>query len=645
MKKRIFIAAAVIISSQLQAQDSTSRTLNQVIITANKTPQKQSTTGKVITVIGKDQIEKAVGKSVGQLLNEQAGLTINGALNNMGSNQSLYMRGAGSGRTLVLVDGIPVSDPSLINNEFDLNLISLNDVERIEICKGAQSTLYGSDAIAGVINIITVKSDINKPFNAKLTLDAGNLNTFKGNAQVFGKAKGLTYVVRYGKLKTDGFSAANDKTGTGNFDKDGYNSDVASGLLKYEINKNLSVKTYLQYSKYKTDLDAGVFADSKDYTSKNKSLMAGAGLQYKNDFVTITGNYQYSDITRNLLDDSTDNPGYLSRNDYFGKSQFVELYSSIKLSKNFTLLQGADYRNNNMNMVSFGTYPASIYGPAGTYGSKMDSTIGQASLYASVMYNGLKEKLNIDLGGRLNVNSRYGSNRTYSFNPSYKINEHVRLLGSISTAYKTPTIYQLYSAYGNRNLKVEESKSYELGVQVDCNKINNRLVYFYRDITNGIDYNNITNKYFNINSQIVRGLEYEVRYRPTEKLSISGNYTFISANEYSQSRINFKDTAYNYLLRRPKHSLNITVGYQFTPKLYVSIAGKYVSKRNDVGGYKTADISLPDYFIMNAYASYAINKQFTVFADAQNLTDRKFFDINGYNSIPLLFNGGITFKL
>jgi len=136
------------------------KSLDPVIVTANKTEQKQSTTGKVITVISKEQIEKSTGKTVAQLLNEQAGITINGALNNAGTVQTVFMRGAGSGRTLILIDGIPTSDPSMINNEFDLNLFSLNDVERIEICKGAQSTLYGSDAIAGVINIITVKKDV-----------------------------------------------------------------------------------------------------------------------------------------------------------------------------------------------------------------------------------------------------------------------------------------------------------------------------------------------------------------------------------------------------------------------------------------------------------------------------------------------------
>src|ERR1035437_7992268 len=107
MKKKIFIAAAVIFSSQAQAQQDTARkTLDEVIVTANKYPQKQSTTGKVITVITKEQIEKSSGRTVAQLLNEQAGITINGALNNLGANQTVYLRGASDGRTLILMDGI-----------------------------------------------------------------------------------------------------------------------------------------------------------------------------------------------------------------------------------------------------------------------------------------------------------------------------------------------------------------------------------------------------------------------------------------------------------------------------------------------------------------------------------------------------------
>ena len=126
MKKTFLLLTASIIGSQLSAQDSSqSKQLDEVIITANRMEQKQSQTGKVVTVIGKDVLEKSQGKTVAQVLNEQAGVTINGALNNAGTVQTAFMRGAASGRVLVLIDGIPIGDPSFISNEFDLNFLSI----------------------------------------------------------------------------------------------------------------------------------------------------------------------------------------------------------------------------------------------------------------------------------------------------------------------------------------------------------------------------------------------------------------------------------------------------------------------------------------------------------------------------------------
>jgi len=136
MKKTFFVLAAAIVSNQLTAQKDTT-VLDEVVITATKFEQKQSQTGKVVTVITKEQLEKSAGKSLAQLLNEQAGLVIAGAYNVPGSVQTIFIRGASSGRTLILTDGIPVNDPSMIHNEFDLNLFSIHDVERIEIWRGA----------------------------------------------------------------------------------------------------------------------------------------------------------------------------------------------------------------------------------------------------------------------------------------------------------------------------------------------------------------------------------------------------------------------------------------------------------------------------------------------------------------------------
>ncbi len=645
-KKQFVLATACIIcSNALLSQDSIkTNILDEVVITATKTPVKQSLTGKVVTVITKQELENNNGRTLGEVLNQQAGLVINGALNSAGTNQTVYMRGAGAGRTLVLIDGIPVNDPSLINNEFDINLLSINDIQRVEICRGAQSTLYGSDAIAGVINIITTRSDISKPFNTSATLAGGTQGTFKGNVQLYGKKDKLTYSLRYSKLLTNGFSSARDTAGKGKFDNDGYDGNIANAQVQFQANNHLLFKSFFQYNQYKADIDASAFNDDKDFTINNKNLITGAGFQYKQDIITITGNYQYSDIKRNYYDDSASRGGFakFSTNDYYGKAQFAELYASTKLGSGFTLLQGADYRFSGMNnqylsISSFGPYKSSF----------KDTTMSQASGYASLSYNSMDAKLNIELGGRLNVHSRYGTNSTYTFNPSYNFSKYFRTFGSIATGFKAPSLYQLYDASsGNRNLTAEKSMNYEIGVQQQHEIISNRLVFFYRDIKNGIDYNTITFKYFNFFKQVARGLEWEVTVNPVDFLSIQANYTYLSVTETTQNRvIQNKDTSYAYALRRPKHSINISAGFTLVPSLTLTATIKYVSDRRDVGGYRTADVLLNSYTLLGAHASYSFNKRFGVFADFQNITGKKFFDANGYNAIPFMATGGVTVQL
>lgn len=642
MKKKFFVLAALIYSSHLHAQDSLSTAaLDEVIVTANKSSQKQSSTGKVISIISKTQIEKSGARTLAQLLNDQAGITINGSLNNLGSNQTLYMRGAGQGRTLVLVDGVPVYDPSLITSEFDLNLISLNEVERVEICKGAQSTLYGSDAVAGVINIITVNNNVTRAINTRAGISFGNYGARRANAQVFGKKNKLEYYARYSSLRNTGFSSAYDSTGNNNFDNDAYRGQAASAGIRYELMKGLSARGYIQYSKYKNDLDATAFTDEKDQTVSNRNILTGAEISYQRKRLLLFGRYQYGTIARNYFNDSLDIPGFtkFSTDDYSGKTQFVEFYSKLKIGKNISLIQGIDYRYSSMNSAFLSL---SSFGPFTSEFS--DTSHQQASVYASAIYQSTNEKTSIELGGRFNNHSRYGNNLTFTFNPSYKINAHFRVFGSVASAFKAPSLYQLYSGYGNKELKPEYSTNYEIGAEQIHQKIRNRVVYFHRDIRDGLDFDNLNFQYYNFYQQTVRGVEIESAIQPIKNLTISINYTNLSFRENAQSRISFKDTSYNYLLRRPAHSANITIGYQLLPSLFVSTTGKHLSKRYDTGGYQQADLLLNGYFIMNAYASYKFLSGFTLFIDIQNCFDRKFFDVRGYNSIPFLLQTGLNWK-
>ncbi len=645
MKKKIFIAAAVIISTAAQAQQDTTaaKQLDEVVVTATRFAVKQSQTGKVINVITKEQIEKSSGKTVAQLLNEQAGITINGAYNAPGSVQTVFLRGASSGRTLILLDGIPVNDPSMINNEFDLNLFSINDIERIEICKGAQSTLYGSDAVAGVVNIITVKKDVNKPFNIKATTGFGNKNTTRNNIQVYGKEGKLTYSTRFAKLKTNGFSAAYDSTGAKDFDKDGYDGNIVSAAVQYQIISSLLVKTFVMHSQYKADIDAGVFADEKDYRIRNSNLSSGAGVNFKKGIVNITANYQYGELSRRYTNDSLFVRPFGTKyesNKYGGRTQYAELFGTVTATKWLSIIAGADYRWSNMKQQYFSL---SSFGP---YSSNFkDTSLHQTSFYASLLFNALNKKLNIEVGGRTNKHSRYGSNSTFTFNPSYTINKNFRVFGSIASGFKAPSIFQVFDAFsGNVNLQPEKSTNYELGVQQSSEKISSRAVYFHRDIKNGIDYDYVNFKYFNFVKQIVDGVELELTAQPVKNFTITANYTALAGDEQTQSRKSVKDTTYSYLLRRPKNNFNITTGYQFTKDFFVSITGKSVSKRYDVGGYRKDDLLLNSYFLLSAYAEYKYGKHVKFFADAQNLTNKKFFDIRGYNAIPFLLNGGVTFN-
>ena len=643
MSKKLTLFVTLLVSNYLLAQkDSSSvRILDEIVVTANKQEQKQSTTGKVITVINKKTLEQSVGRTLGQVLNETVGLTINGALNNAGTNQTVFMRGANSGRTLILLDGIPVNDPSQINNEFDLNLFSINDIERIEVCRGAQSTIYGSDAVAGVINIITTKQNISKPINVKATLSAGNLNTYRGNLQLYGKVNKLSYTLRTAKIKTDGFSSAYDSTGNKGFDNDAYNGSSSTASLQYQISERLLIKGFGMYNNYKAGIDAGAFSDDKYFNINNNMLNIGGGFHYKSTGFSLTGNYQFSQTNRAFERDSLDKSvfSYYQRINYFAKTQFAELYANIKLSNQLNLLQGVEYRYASMNSQFFSV---SSFGPYSS-GFK-DTSIRQYSVYSSFLFNN-KKGFATDFGVRYNNHSMYGNNYTFTFNPSYQVNENTRVFGSIASAFKTPSLYQLFDPFsGRKDLQPEKSTTVEAGVSNSYTIFKSRLVVFYRNTANGIDYDYVRGKYYNFIKQTAVGIEYEASTQLSKRFTIQGNLSVLSMADSTQSRVSFKDTGYVYGLRRPGIHANLSIRYDYK-NLNISLTGKYVSNRSDIGGYKRADVNLPSYFILGAYASYQINTNIHFFADAQNITSKQFFDVRGFNSIPFMINTGITFNL
>lgn len=638
MSKKMIALSVCLIATTLvfgQKKDSLTKKspeqLEDVIVTANKIEQKQNGTSKVITIISAAQIQQNAGRTIAQVLNEQAGLSLPGTLSNLGTVPSIYMRGAASGRTLILIDGAPVGDPSMISNEFDLNLVPLNQVERIEILKGAQSTLYGSDAIGGVINIITKSKG-----GGGGGYSFGSYGTQQGNFQFNANFKKLDLAIGFENQNADGFSSAKDVTNKANFDKDGYQNNSFFVKAKYKLDTLWNVQLSSRKTAYKSAIDYGGFKDDRDNEFKNATTISGLILQYKKAKTSFQFQYQYTTQDRTYLNDSADRTYLIYEdNQYAGKTHFVDAYLSTPIKQNIQWIIGSDFR--------YGSYNQSYKMVLEEYGpyefSTNDTFQYQNALYTSVLINDNTKKWLLELGARYNNHNRFGTNQTFTINPSYALTDQFRLIASISNGFKAPSLYQL----GNNDLlNAETSLNTEFGVTYRKGAVFARAVYFNRSIKNGIDFNNIDYKYYNYIEQKVNGLEIEIQHPINAKHQFSLNYTLMDGQETNQNRITNTDTiTYNYLLKRPKHSVNAQWNYAINTKWNSSLTGRFISERKDVGGYAAPDVTLGYYTLLNASLQYKWTKRFVVFANGQNLLNDQFSEINGYNAIGRMIQFGI----
>lgn len=634
MKKKILLVAAVIISSHLYAQQDSTKNLDELVVTATKTSLKQSQTGKVVTVIDQETLQRGAGRTLTEILNYQAGVYINGANNTLGTNPENYLRGAAPGNTLILIDGIPVSDASRIDNSFDLNSINPAQVEKIEILKGAQSTLWGSDAVAGVINIITKKGGINK-VSPTATVSYGSYNTFRANAGINGKLDAFTYNLSYNHTNSKGFSSAQDTTGNKNFDKDGFTQNNIQANLGYTFTPKLSVAVMSAYGKYKSDLDAGAFADDKDFTGTNTNINNSVSLVYKTTNSTINFNNTLINAKRTLEDDSASVGGFssYSRGLYKGNTFVSELFGNTKLAKQLSLVGGVQRISQNTDQSYFSL---SSFGP---FTSKpLDKDVAHTTnyaVYASLLLVDAKG-FNAEAGVRYNNHSIYGSNATYSFNPSYNIDANTRVFVNISSAFKVPSLYQLYSEYGNPDLQPEKSNNYEAGVQSLSNDKRNslRIVGFKRDIrqliifyTDPVTYDS---KYVNRDKQNDYGFELE------SSIAIGKTGNWINNITYVDGEGKTDGTKVKNFYRRPNFTFSSTLTLHPVKALTLSPAFRFVGSRLK-GQYDAGPTAMPQFYTVDFYTAYQFTKQLKAFVDLRNITNQEYFDVVGYNSRK--FNG------
>ena len=615
------LLAAIATGQSLNAQHDSAFTqqLERVTVTATKFPAKSTQTGKVVTIIDEATLSRSLGKDLSQVLTEQAGLVINGATSNPGKDKSVFLRGAKNDYTVILVNGIPVTDPSGVGGAFDLRLFPIEQIERIEIVKGAQSTLYGSDAVAGVINIIT-KKGAEAPAQFFGNASYGSFNTKKIYAGISGRGEKGGYSVGFTHHESDGISEATDTAAVKTFDKDGFQQHAFQFRADALIAEGLEISPFFRYSYFKGDFDDGSFADAPN-SYKANLLSTGAIAAWKFARGQVTAQFAYDEMGRTYISAF---PGEFS-----GNTKLAELYGQYHLNDHISLMAGIDHRKQKMLAP--------------------DTSITMTSPYVSLLLKDLGG-FNLEAGFRYNEHSRYGNNTTYSINPAFLVNKNVKLFANVASAFKAPSLTALFGQFGaNPSLKPERSETIEAGAQVTLfkNLLEARVVVFQRHTRDVIVYGPAFT-YINFDDQKDRGIEVEPTIHINNDLQVKLYYTFIDGEVTTQN--SGKDTSYDNLIRRPKHSYGVTVNYQVTPKFFASLNCYSYGRRDDLYfnpvTFSQDPVSLKAYTLLNLYAQYSLWKnKIRVFAEARNLTDAKYEEVYGFSSLGINITGGVAFSL
>jgi vitamin B12 transporter len=610
-----------------QAQD-TSRVLKDVVINASKVDQKQSQTGKVVNIITREQLDRSAGKSIAELLGEQPGIVVNGAGSNPGKDKNLYLRGAGSQYTLILLDGILVNDPSSVGGTFDLRLFPVDQIDHIEILKGGQSTLYGSAAVAGVINIVT-KKDAKPGIDVNGVATAGSYGTFKQSIGLNQKVDIFSYNINFTHDRSNGISeAAQPATATIPFDKDGFYEDAVNANFSVKATSRLKISPFVRYFYGVFNYDDGGYADANN-VSNAKHFNTGTNAVYTLNNGSLNLSYNYENTRRNYISGLYGPSPVL-----WGRLNYADLYLNQGIGKNIKLLVGADDRYSQINVNSI---------------TDLNNNANLVSGYASVFVNDIASVFNLEAGTRYNHHNVYGDNWTYSVTPSVNIlGNRLKAFGNISTSFNAPDLSSLFGQYGaNPNLKPERSNSYEAGLSswLMDDAIKLRLVGYKRKINDAIVY---TRGYINQDVQNARGIEFEPSVT-INKLNLNAFYTLLDANTITKNPQGVAVQT-NGIIRRPKHTFGLFAGYKATDKLYFSLNFRTYSKRNDTYFNMSTFANEPEvldaYNLLDAYAEYAlINKRLKVFVDVKNILNASYMEVYGYNTMGTNFNAGLSFNI
>ena len=595
-----------------------------VVITASRMDESKRDVASDISTIPASDLKKAQHRMVDQALRETPAIDVS-RTGPLGGNTSVFMRGAGSGQTLVMIDGVEANDAISTDRGYNFANLTTDNIERIEVVRGPQSVLYGSDAMGGVINIITRRGQGDP--HASFLLEGGSFGTYRGSASLSGASKLVNYSLGASYAKSKGISSADRDLGSR--ETDGYLNKTYSGTIGLTPEPWLDFDVMVRGTSSRAEIDNGGGGPINDdpnhvFTTDQWLLRVAPKVRLFDDLWEQT--FAFSLTT---LDSHDDNPPDSSHpGDWIFsvfRSQMVTLdwQHTLRLDETNTLIAGFTFRRESGDSSTDSM--SSLFGPF--LDELPEQTAWIRSAYAQHRIE-ILGRLILSAGARLDHHEEFGSHATYRGTAAYTLKEtDTKLRGTIGTGFKSPSLFQLFSSFGDPTLKPEESTGWDAGVDQHLlgNRVSASATYFHNDFKNLIDFNSATFLYSNIGRAGTHGVELEVRVKPISPLEVRLAYTFTDTEDKSTGQD---------LPRRARHRASLRADYAVTDALSVNASLIYTGRRKDLdfSTFPATTVTLPDYSLVHLAASYRISEHFDVFVRVENVLNRDYQDVLGFGA-------------
>lgn len=582
-----------------------------VIYSANRTPTEAAAVGSTVSLVTQDDIEKQSRPLLQDYLETVPGVnfTRNGPA---GSTTGITMRGANQNYVKILIDGMDISDPSAPQTSARFEHLLVDDFARIEILKGSQSTLYGGDAVAGVVSIDTRRAT-KLGYSQSVAAEYGAHNTWRG-ATTGGYAtdRGDISFSLLG-LDTNGFSAVDNAP-----EDDGYNNLTFSGRGEMKVADGITVFFATRAFNAEGEYDASGPADSPIEEGKTSQFAGRVGTnielfegRFKNTFALQGMKIEREDISSSVFAPVTW---------YDGDRVKAEYNGVISFNESLSLLAGADWEE---------TGAESFNSP----GKRDEANI--FGTFAQLMVEPI-ENLILTFGGRLDEHSEFGNFNTHRLTAAYLFTQtDTKIRASHSTGFRTPSLNELYGPFGaNPGLTPEESVSWDAGIEQGFfdGRASLGVTYFELDTENLIAY---TTGYMNVEGITYRnGVEIAASAFLTDRLAVSAAYTFTQTERENGLP----------LPRVPRHNFAFGIDAQPLDKLKLNITAKYVTENVDEI-FGLGIVPLDDYLLLNAKVSYEFRPGMEAYIRGENLLDEDYQTAYGYGTSDLAIYGGLRMDL